>query len=80
MAVADEKLELMPRAVRDKLDRVGIKLHLREWQQLSLKDRQLLSTLPCEDDKQATTYAAFLKRIVEAATGHAPQPLVAKSS
>ena len=38
----EEALELMPRGVRDKLDRVGIKLHLAEWEQLTMTEREQL--------------------------------------
>jgi len=51
-------LDLMPRAVRDKLDRVRIKLHLKEWQALTLAERLRLRDLPCESDADAQRYAA----------------------
>ena len=78
LAAADEDLVLIPRRVRDKLDRVRIKLHLREWQALSLGDRELLCTLPCDDEEEATAYTACLNRIVEATTGQPPQSVSAK--
>ena len=40
-------LEFIPRAVRDKLNRVAIKLHWREWQALTLEERRELYEMPC---------------------------------
>jgi hypothetical protein len=68
-------LELIPRAVRDKLDRVGIKLHLREWQLLSLEDRRSLRDAPCASQTEADRYRDRLTQIVRARTGKAPERL-----
>ncbi len=65
----DDSLELIPRSVRDKLDRVGIKLHLRQWQALSLHDRESLRDLPCESDAQVRHYAEILEDLIRRATG-----------
>ena len=67
--LAEERLECLPRGVRDKLDRVGIKLHLKEWQQLSMADRERLRDLPCEDAGGRTAYAAEVERLVLRLTG-----------
>lgn len=71
----DEDLTLMPRAVRDKLDRVGIKLHLREWARLSLAERRHLVAAACESDGERARYAADLDALVRARCGKAPDPL-----
>jgi hypothetical protein len=63
------ELELIPRPVRDKLDRVGIKLHLREWQQLSLDERRFLRDAACGDDREAEEYRRRLDELVRARTG-----------
>jgi Conserved nitrate reductase-associated protein (Nitr_red_assoc) len=39
-------LEFIPRAVRDKLDQVAIKLHLAQWQALTLEERRELYEMP----------------------------------
>ena len=70
--LAEERLELMPRAVRDKLDRVGIKLHLQEWQQLSMAERQRLRDLPCAHADEAAGYAREVEQLVLRLTGKAP--------
>ena len=62
-------LELMPRVVRDKLDRVRIKLHLKEWQALTLAERSRLCDLPCENDADANHYAAEVDALARRVTG-----------
>jgi hypothetical protein len=71
----DADLELIPRSVRDKLDRVGIKLHLREWQLLSLEERRLLRDEPCTSPAEANRYRARLTNMVKARTGNMPESL-----
>jgi hypothetical protein len=71
----DADLELIPRAVRDKLDRVGVKLHLREWQLLSLEERRFLRDEPCGARTEADRYRELLTRMVRARTGRAPESL-----
>jgi hypothetical protein len=70
-----DDLELIPRGVRDKLDRVGIKLHLREWQDLSRTDRERLRDLPCETAEQTAAYAAAVEHLVLRLTGKAAERL-----
>ena len=71
----DADLELIPRTVRDKLDRVGIKLHLREWQLLSLEERRLLRDEPCASQAEVNLYRARLTNMVQARTGNGPESL-----
>ena len=73
-AVEDE-LALMPRSVRDKLDRVRIKLHLRDWQQLSVAERAQLRDLPCTTSEQISAYAAKVEQLVWRVTGREPERL-----
>lgn len=73
-----DDLELMPRSVRDKLDRVGIKLHLREWTLLTLAERRQLVDAPCDSDADAARYAAALDVLVRQHTGHAAERLGAR--
>lgn len=70
-----DDLELMPRVVRDKLDRIGIKLHLREWALLTRAERQRLVDAPCASDEEAARYAAALEALVRERTGRAPDRL-----
>lgn len=68
--LAEERLELMPRAVRDKLDRVGIKLHLKEWQLLPMTERERLRDLPCQQPDEIALYATTVGDLVMRFTGH----------
>jgi hypothetical protein len=64
-----DDLELMPRPVRDKLDRVGIKLHLREWALLTLAERRRLVSAPCASADEAARYAAEVDALAVRYTG-----------
>ena len=67
-----DDLQLIPRVVRDKLDRVAIKLRLREWEQLTLAERRQLVDMPCESVDEVAAYAALLDAMVRAHTGRLP--------
>ena len=71
----DEDLTLIPRPVRDKLDRVGIKLHLREWELLELEERRSLVRQPCESDGEVRAYRARVVDLVAQRTGREPDRL-----
>ena len=73
--IAEERLELMPRGVRDKLDRIGLKVHLAEWQAMALSAREQLRDLPCETAEQVAHYARVVEQLVRSVTGKAPDPL-----
>ena len=55
-----DDLGWIPRSVRDKLDQVRIKLHLKEWQAFPLEDRRALCALPC---RTAVEKKAFRDRL-----------------
>lgn len=71
----EEALELMPREVRDKLDRAGIKLHLVEWQQLTLSERADLRDRPCASEAEVASYRAALSALVRERCGKEPDVL-----
>ncbi|MFI5397804.1 MAG: nitrate reductase associated protein [Candidatus Binatia bacterium] len=72
---AEERLQLMPRGVRDKLDRIRLKLHLAEWQALSMPERERLRDLPCQSADELAQYAAEIERLVRRISGKAPDRL-----
>jgi hypothetical protein len=74
MADADD-LALMPRSLRDKLDRVGIKLHLKEWQLFTLDERRRLVDHPCHSDADLARLEGELSALVQRYTGRAPDRL-----
>ena len=73
--LAEERLELIPRSVRDKLDRAGLKVHLKEWQALSMAEREHLRDLPCASAAEVARYAAEVERLVERVAGRSPERL-----
>lgn len=73
--MADDDLALIPRAVRDKLDRVGIKLHLQEWERFTLAERRQLVDQPCESPADIERFRAGLASLIRARTGHDPDCL-----
>jgi hypothetical protein len=75
MTADEDELALIPRAVRDKLDRVGVKLHLRQWEQLGLDERRLLRDRPCGSVAEIAAYAAELEQLIRRRTGAAPDRL-----
>ncbi len=62
-----DDLGWIPRSVRDKLDHVRIKLHLKEWQAFPLEERQALCALPCQT---AVEKKAFQDRLDALALQH----------
>jgi hypothetical protein len=73
--MTDEDLTLMPRSVRDKLDRVGIKLHLKEWAMLSLDERRQLLEAPCDTPDAQRHYVEALEALLRARCDKAPDRL-----
>ena len=65
----EQDLELIPRVVRDKLDRVRIKLHLKDWGALTLAERARLRDLPCRSAEELRRYAVEIEGLVLRVTG-----------
>ena len=77
--MSDDDLALIPRSVRDKLDRAGIKLHLKEWEQLSRAEREWLRDAPCDSEAEAQRYGAELDRLIWQYSGKPAQRLPSSS-
>lgn len=75
MSEPPEDLELIPRAVRDKLDRVRIKLHLSDWQRLSVAERHRLVDQPCATAEEVERYGREVDRLIRDRTGRPPDRL-----
>lgn len=71
-AAIEDDLALMPRALRDKLDRVGIKLHLAQWQRLPREERKRLVEQPCESADEIARYRSDLTALIRRRTGSEP--------
>jgi hypothetical protein len=65
---AEDDLTWIPRVVRNKLDLAGIRIHLADWQRMSLEERRELVALPCRSPDEV---AAFRARTLELAGGGA---------
>jgi hypothetical protein len=75
-----DDLTLIPRSVRDKLDRVGIKLHLREWTLLSHEERVLLRDAACDHPNEIKSYRRRLEEMVQRHTGQPAERLAANQA
>ena len=71
-------LDWIPRPVRDKLDQVGIKLHLKEWQALRIEERQELCTLPCRTPAEKRTFQERLDTLALQRCGALPRRIPQK--
>jgi hypothetical protein len=58
----DDDLTWIPNSVRAKLDRTDVRIHLADWQRLSLEQRRELIATPCETPEEV---AAFRVRLAE---------------
>jgi len=65
-------LALIPLSVRYKLDRCEIKLHLAQWQQLPLADRQALLSARFTTPDEVSACRALLHQLVDRHFGEPP--------
>jgi hypothetical protein len=68
-------LRCVPMAVRFKLDRVGVKLTLRQWSRFAAADRRELLSSACRSSDERKAYRARLKVLVRERTGEVAKPL-----
>lgn len=68
-------LRCVPMAVRFKLDRIGIKLTLRQWSGFTWAERRDLLTRPCDADDERHAYRLRLVVLVRSTTGEIARPL-----
>lgn len=68
-------LTFIPRPVRDTLDHVGIKLHLAEWQALTIAERQELCDMPAIAPDDLIRFRERLAALVWQRCGHAVKVL-----
>jgi hypothetical protein len=73
-------LNCIPMSVRLKLDCCGVKLSLKQWNQLPPEERARLLSLPCDSAEAAADYRQRLVSMVEARTGSAPASLAIDAS
>jgi len=68
-------LRCIPMSVRFKLDRVGVKLTLRQWSRFTHEDRERLLHQPCETEDDIATYRARLVDLVALRAGEQAKAL-----
>lgn len=62
-------------AVRMKLDLVGLKMRLRDWQALPMAQRRALQDAPAESEQEIDQFRQRVTTILREAGRGAPQPL-----
>jgi hypothetical protein len=70
-----QSLAGVPMAVRHKLDRVGVKIGLKQWQALGRGERLAICHLPIDHENQRETLNLFIAEAVERACGEQPKTL-----
>lgn len=65
----ERNIRCIPMIVRFKMDKVGIKLKLSEWNRFSREERVQLALMPCFYDDEINQYRCFLEELVKKNTG-----------
>lgn len=68
----EDGVRCIPMIVRFKLDACGIKLKLKEWSKMTVRERELLADMPCESSADMESYRSFLHEIIVGKTGEMP--------
>jgi len=72
-----ETLDLVPMAVRRKLDQIGIKIGLEQWRMLGRGERLAICHLPVNLEEECEALRVFVQEAVKRVTGAEPQILPA---
>jgi hypothetical protein len=64
-----ESLNYLPMAARRKLDAVGIKLHLAQWEQLGRGERLMICHAPADSEEERSALRTFIEEVALARTG-----------
>lgn len=64
-----ESLNCLPMAARRKLDAVGIKLHLAQWEQLGRGERLMICHAPADSEEERSALRIFIQEVALARTG-----------
>lgn len=70
-------LDCVPMTVRRKLDRIGLKVHLAQWQGLGQGERLAICHLPAQQDDECDALRAFIVEVVKRTSGAELKPLPA---
>ena len=58
-----ESLNCLPMAARRKLDAVGIKLHLAQWEQLGRGERLMICHAPADSEEEQSALRTFIEEV-----------------
>jgi hypothetical protein len=64
-----KSLDCLPMAARRKLDAVGIKLHLAQWEQLGRGERLMICHAPADSEEERSALRTFVEEVALARTG-----------
>ncbi len=68
-------LECVPMTVRRKLDRIGLKVHLAQWQGLGQGERLAICHLPAGEPDECEALHTFIVEAVKRTSGQEPNDL-----
>jgi hypothetical protein len=68
-------LDCVPMTVRRKLDRVGLKVHLAQWQGLGQGERLAICHLPADQPDECEAMRTFIVEAVKRTSGAEPKDL-----
>jgi hypothetical protein len=70
-----KSLSCVPMAARRKLDRLGLKISLEQWQQLSRAERLMICHAPTSTPDECEVLGSFIHEVTLARSGFPPTPL-----
>jgi hypothetical protein len=70
-----ETLSCLPMAARRKLDALGIKIHLAQWEQLGRGERLMICHAPSGSEEERDALRTFIAEATLARSGSAPRTL-----
>jgi hypothetical protein len=70
-----ESLNCLPMAVRRKLDALGIKVHLAQWEQFGRGERLMICHAPAETEEERSALRTFIEEVAISRTGSTAQVL-----
>jgi hypothetical protein len=70
-----ESLSCLPMTARRKLDRLGLKISLEQWQQLSRAERLMICHAPASTPDECEVLGSFIHEATLARSGFPPSPL-----
>jgi len=74
-----ESLNCLPMAARRKLDALGIKLHLAQWEQLGRGERLMICHAPADSEEEQSALRTFIEEVAMARMGSPAKILPAEA-